>query len=308
MKAGWMAEASPLVKFLMVFVVVITSAVVVTTLFLLAAIPFFGLHQVVAITTGTASLKMIKFVQIVQSVSVFIFPSLLAAYLLSQKPLKWLKFWPIDFKNSAAVIFIVLASQPLVGWLGYLNMQMELPDFLHGWERWMATAEENADGLIYRFLNTTSVTAILTNVLMIAVLPALGEELLFRGAIQTTLKNMTNNAHSAIWMTAFLFSAMHLQFFTFLPRFFLGALLGYLLVYGKSIWYPIIGHFINNLLSLILFYYLRATEPNLNPLDASTDRPDVWMILASTALLIGLFGLFRKNMSWAIMPASTKSK
>lgn len=308
MRTGWMTGLPPYLKLLMILVITIASAMLITIFCLILAIPIFGLEEIMALTQGKASISILKFLQVVQSFSIFIIPSFLAALILSRKPLKWLKFGKIELSSALIVIFILLAAQPLTGLLGYLNMQMSLPSFLQGWEVWMASAESNANALIFQFLDTSSPTQILINVFMIVLLPAFGEELLFRGAIQPTLKKIVKNDHVAVWFTAFLFSAMHMQFFTFAPRLFLGALLGYLLVYSKRIWYPIIGHLINNLLSLILFYYLRTTQPEVNPLDASTDRPEVWMVIASTLLLIGLFGLFKNKMKWSFGTVSSRSK
>lgn len=308
MRTGWMTGLSPYLKLLMILVITIASAMLITIFCLILAIPIFGLEEIMALTQGRASISILKFLQIVQSFSIFIIPSFLAALILSRKPLKWLRFGKIELRSALTVIFILLAAQPLTGLLGYLNMQMSLPSFLSGWETWMASAESNANALIFQFLETSSPTQILINVFMIVLLPAFGEELLFRGTIQPTLKKIVKNDHVAVWITAFLFSAMHMQFFTFAPRLFLGALLGYLLVYSKRIWYPIIGHLINNLLSLIIFYYLRVTQPDINPLDASSDRPDIWMVIASTLLMIGLFGLFKNKMKWSFGTVSSRSK
>jgi membrane protease YdiL (CAAX protease family) len=122
---------------------------------------------------------------------------------------------------------------------------------------------------MFSFLDTTDPVVILYNIFLIAIVPAVGEELLFRGGIQNLLIRWLKNPHVAIIATAILFSAMHMQFLTFLPRFVLGLVLGYLMVYGRSIWYSIIGHFTNNFLSLVVFHYYRITKPDVNPLDPS---------------------------------------
>jgi membrane protease YdiL (CAAX protease family) len=93
------------------------------------------------------------------------------------------------------------------------------------------------------------------NLLMIGVIAAVGEELIFRGVLQRLMVGMVKNVHLAVVITAILFSAFHFQFFSFLPRFFLGIVLGYLLVYGRSIWYPILAHFINNAMGVIYYYF-----------------------------------------------------
>ena len=95
----------------------------------------------------------------------------------------------------------------------------------------------------------------LSTVFMIAILPAVGEELVFRGLIQRHLNEWFRNGHLAVLVTSVIFSLVHFQVYSFLPRFFLGLLLGYMMLYGRSVWYPIIAHFINNAIGVV-FYYL----------------------------------------------------
>lgn len=295
MKTGVMSGLNPTLKFLMVLIIVLTSALFLTVVGFLVAVPFFGIDDLMAMSRGQASLSLLKYLQLTQSLTVFIFPSLLAAFLLSRKPLIWLKFRTPKPLFLLVVILIFVSVQPLTGWLGYVNTKMDLPDFLQGVELWMSNAEASANSLIFQFLDTASIGSVVVNFFMMVLLPAFGEELLFRGAIQSSLKKTVRNHHLAVWITAILFSALHMQFFTFAPRMLLGALLGYLLVYGKSIWYPILGHFTNNLLSFIMFYYYRAQMPGVNPLDSSADQPDWWLILAGTVFMIGLLGWFRSR-------------
>jgi hypothetical protein len=90
---------------------------------------------------------------------------------------------------------------------------------------------------------------------MIGILAAVGEELIFRGLLQRLLNGMVKNVHLAVIITAILFSAFHFQFFSFLPRLLLGLILGYLMYYGRSIWYPILAHFANNIMGVIYYYF-----------------------------------------------------
>jgi len=105
------------------------------------------------------------------------------------------------------------------------------------------------------FTATKSLWGLLVNLLMIGVLAAIGEELIFRGLFQGLLTRMLKNPHIAILITALLFSAFHFQFFSFLPRFVLGIVLGYLMYLGRSIWFPIIAHFVNNAMGVIYYYF-----------------------------------------------------
>jgi membrane protease YdiL (CAAX protease family) len=93
------------------------------------------------------------------------------------------------------------------------------------------------------------------NLIMIAVLPALGEEFIFRGVFQKIFCRLFGSGHIAIWITAFIFSFVHLQFFGFLPRFILGLLFGYLFYWSRTLWLPVIAHFVNNAVPTFIAYF-----------------------------------------------------
>ena len=133
---------------------------------------------------------------------------------------------------------------------------MKLPALLSGLEDWMRTMEEAAKVLTEKFMKVEAIPGLLFNVFMIAVLPTIGEELLFRGVIQRIFTNMTKNYHWGIWIAAFIFSAFHMQFYGFLPRLLLGAMFGYLLVWTGTIWVPILAHFVNNTMGVVGYYLI----------------------------------------------------
>src|SRR5690606_9694418 len=118
-----------------------------------------------------------------------------------------------------------------------------------------------------------SYSALAINLLMIAIIPAIGEELLFRGGIQNIFYKWFKNPHIAIWAAAILFSAIHVQFYGFIPRMLLWALFGYLLVWGKSIWYPIIGHFINNGSAVVTAFIYQQQGKSIDELDKGDTFP-----------------------------------
>lgn len=291
---GAFSTLSPFTKLLLIFLLVLGSSILITMLFVLAAIPFTGIDEINAMLTGGVSISYLRFLQVVQGFSVFIIPSFLIAWLLSDRPWLWLGFRKINWTLVTLSIVLFFVCQPLVSFLAKLNSTMVFPDFLLPVEEWMHNAEKTAGKLVLQFLDTKEPWTIFVNVLMIVFLPAIGEEMLFRGAIQPVIGQWTKNQHLAVWITAFLFSAMHIQFMTFLPRFLLGGILGYLLIYGKNIWYPIAGHFVNNLLSLIVFYYYRTYKPHINPMDADTGNYNNWMVFASILFIVAII-LFIKN-------------
>lgn len=283
-------------KLLVIITLVLTSFIVFSLLALLAALPFSHGLSLINGAQLPMSIGMLRYFQLVQSISVFIVPSLLAGWLFWRHPTRGLGFSNPKRGSVVLSFLVILSAQPLVSYLGIWNSSMQLPEFLGGMEQWMAQSEESASGIIHRFLNTDDPAILFLNFMMIAILPALGEEMLFRGVLQPVFGEWFRNKHIAVLITAFLFSAIHLQFFTFLPRFFLGLALGYLMIWSKNLWYPIAGHFANNFLSLTIFYYYRHTNPDINPLEPNAEALSFAWILPSVVLLVTLsWAFFRKE-------------
>ncbi len=95
----------------------------------------------------------------------------------------------------------------------------------------------------------------------------------------------------AVWVTGAIFSALHLEFFGFLPRMMLGVVLGYIFLWSGNLWYSIVGHMVNNGLAVIAYYLYQAKIVSYNP--DSNDTVPGWFILAGTVLFIGLLFLYR---------------
>ncbi|MXV14678.1 CPBP family intramembrane glutamic endopeptidase [Hufsiella ginkgonis] len=196
-----------------------------------------------------------RVIQLVSSIGTFVIPALIWARICSRRPFAFLKMnntAPITLFAIAALLLVL--SGPLLQLTVQLNQQMKLPGFLKGIEDWMRTQEDQMMEITKQLLVMKSFPILLINLLMIAVIPAIGEELIFRGGMQQMLTRWTKNHHAAIWITAITFSAIHMQFYGFLPRMLLGALFGYLFVWGRSLWIPITAHFINNGVSVLVAY------------------------------------------------------
>jgi membrane protease YdiL (CAAX protease family) len=112
-------------------------------------------------------------------------------------------------KSIVIVIAVIYFSEPLINWLSELNSRLVLPQGLSSIQKWMEQSEEQANKITDAFLKTGSISGLLFNLFMIGLLPALGEELLFRGVVQQLIKKWSGNAHTAIWISAALFSALH---------------------------------------------------------------------------------------------------
>jgi membrane protease YdiL (CAAX protease family) len=199
-----------------------------------------------------ATIQSLKFLQAFSSIGLFIVPPFLFAYLTS----KSLNFTAVSRQQFLLTVAIMALSFPLINALALWNESLHLPSFLSDVEAWMRTAESQAMQITEAFLKVDHWSGLCINILIIGVIPALGEELLFRGVIQKELFSKYGKIHLSIWITAFLFSAIHLQFLGFIPRFLIGGLLGYLFYWSGSIWLPIIAHFVNNAGAVILSYLI----------------------------------------------------
>lgn len=160
--------------------------------------------------------------------------------------------------NLVEIFFVIVLSFcifPVTGFTGDLNSGMKLPEWLSSLEEWMRSKENYAESLMETVLTPDDPGSLLINIVMIALLPAVGEELIFRGVIQRILKNLFRSGHLSVWVTAILFSAIHFQFYGFLPRFILGLVFGYLFLWGGTLWLPVIAHFVNNGVLVLVVYF-----------------------------------------------------
>lgn len=256
---------------------------------------FFSIAVLTIVNSGHAESTMsMQLNMFIQGLGMFVLPALFLAFLWSEKPLTYLGF-KVELKwlDLLWVFLLVLVLIPFVNLLSSLNDQILMPASLQWLEQWMRSMESAATVSTQQVLNVNTVGSLALNLLLIAVLPALGEELFFRGIVQRVLSEK-KYFHWAIWFSALLFSAIHLQFYGFFPRMLLGALFGYLLLWSGSIWLPIFAHFINNAV-VVIFYYLRFN--NFQPIDLdSIGTGDGWWIgLLSAALGVALVWLLYRR-------------
>lgn len=166
-----------------------------------------------------------------------------------------------QFKNwklyALSLLFMLLAG-PLLTLVSDWNMQMKLPAQLAGIEGWMRDQEDNMAGLTQQMLMVEDYPSLVVNLLVIAILPAIGEEFFFRGVLQNIFTRVFKGAHASIWLVAIIFSAIHIQFFGFFPRLLLGLFFGYMLLWSNNIWIPVLAHLVNNAtVVLVAFVYTR---------------------------------------------------
>lgn len=187
-----------------------------------------------------------------QNILVFILPVLIYARIFSHNPLKTLSLsHNINIRQVIGVVLAFLVGLPFLNQIIQWNESITFPSSMAGLENVLREMENQALKSTEILLATSSFGGLLSGVLIIGILTGFGEELFFRGGIQKTLRNCGIGHHWAIWVTATIFSALHFQFYGFIPRILLGAFFGYLLFWSDSIWVSALAHALNNSLVVI---------------------------------------------------------
>ena len=245
-----------------------------------------------------SNINTLKWIQLLQTISLFLLPSLILAYLCAKAPWNWLLLdKKVDWTILLWAIGIMLVALPAINLTSHWNQQMVLPTWLSGVEEWMKAKEAEAEWLTKQFMSVTTVSGLLVNLLLMAVLPALSEEITFRGVLQRLLspKHSTLNSHLSIWLTAIIFSAIHMQFYGFVPRMLMGALFGYMMVWTGSLWVPMLMHFVNNGMAVLLYFMASRAGWDMDKVDAIGAGNTLWLGIVSIVLTVVGIYMFRRS-------------
>jgi len=236
------------------------------------------------------NITTVKQMQLIQSVILFVASPLLLAYLWSNNPLEYLQLKTSGKSSDYLLVnFITIAAIPFINLLTELNRQISLPDALAPIENWMRTTELQLEEITLKMLNVNTLSDLIFNILLIAVIAGLGEELFFRAILQKIFSEW-RNAILAIWLAAFMFSAIHLQFYGFFPRMLLGALFGYLLFWSGNLWLPVLAHTINNGIAVV-FYYLKFNGVQIPDFDTIGTGDTLY--LSAISFVVSAFCIYK---------------
>jgi membrane protease YdiL (CAAX protease family) len=239
-------------------------------------------------TSNPSVIPALKMMQVMQALGLFIVPTLIFAKLDSKSMGTYLSLTKKPFVYSLICsTLIMLSAQPLINWMAELNSLMPAP-------AWMHNSEKEAVAITKIFLQMNGTSDLLINLFMIALIPAIGEELLFRGLFQPLFQKLTNNPHLGIWLSAILFSALHMQFLGFFPRMFMGAAFGYLLLWSGSLWLPIIGHFINNAGAVFIAFLIQKNGISEEIETVGAGQGGLLYVVVSSLLVAVLLFVVRK--------------
>lgn len=207
-----------------------------------------------------------------------------------------IKIFPI---NSTPIILVLLSTflfmilnSGVIEW----NKSINFPEFMNSFETWAFNKEKELEKITMFLVSFENNWEFLFGILSIALIPGICEEYLFRGVLQKNFYLISKNIHIAVWLSAFFFSALHLQFYGFFPRMLLGVLFGYIYYWSGNILYPMIAHIFNNFFSLTIFYFSQKGLLNENfevSINSSPNIP-IGLIIISAVLFIGFMYLLRR--------------
>lgn len=242
MRKGTFEDSSAFTKLCILFMFFLCGSII-------SIIPFV-LQQ--SFSNGAQNAISIRITILIQDIFIFILPALAAQFYIWRSSTK--KTLQLNMPSLSTILWGVLAIVsigPFIDFIGTWNQGLHLPESMHSIEQWMIDSEKTAEVMLNNIINTTTWGGYISNIFLIAIMAGISEELLFRGVLQKIFISWTRNIHIGILVTAVIFSAIHFQFFGFFPRVILGVILGYLYIYSKSLWVPVIAHTINNALTVV---------------------------------------------------------
>lgn len=232
-----------------------------------------------------------------QDVLAFIVPTIAAIALCYHRPLNVMGLdTAVSWKGLLTVIIVCIVSIPAMNWIVDWNNSLHLPQSFSRIENVMRMMEEEAQKMTEAMLGSTSVGSLLVNIFFVGFIAGLSEEIFFRGGILKMLSSSWN-MHFVIWLVAIIFSAIHMQFFGFVPRMLLGAWFGYLLWWTRSLWVPIIAHTLNNSIVVVATWLCNNGHLEKSALD-SVGLPEnggtPWLAIASAVATVILICAAKK--------------
>jgi membrane protease YdiL (CAAX protease family) len=293
-------DSSPGLQFVFSLLIVVAAWLVFQLVALLTGallynIGFSEIQNVLTNYDNPVYISYQKYVQSVISTGMFIIAPLTIAFTFSNNIFNYLKlnYFPGITLTFLAGLLMIL-SLPMNNYFTYLNNLLNLEGIFPTLQSYFEDMEVRAENVFEGFLNVDSIWLLLVNILVVAVIPAIGEELLFRGVLQKIFIRWTKNTFIGVVITSIAFAMLHLQFLSVLPRFILSMVLGYMFVWTKSLWIPIIAHFVNNALAVIYYYaiYNGKIGDGIEHIGQPDNAP-VYALLSMVIVIILMFVIRR---------------
>ena len=273
----------------------------VVTAFLVAAL----ITAVTIMGTGGAKSDLLIWIQGISQLVMFLLPTLAFAWLFEGKASRYfqtgIKKWQL-WTVLLSMLLIIIAI-PMVDLLSTWNESIHLPESLSQWEAAMRQKQEQSQQMMDGFLARPGFGNMLVNLLVLAFIPAVCEEFVFRGVVQKTLVQWMRNPHVAILIAAAIFSITHFEVFLFVPRFVLGVVLGYIYFYSRTIWASALAHFTNNAIIVVMYYISATNGLGIDPQHLQIPHPVLFgaiSLILTTIVVIFIAKIGAKNQKNAL--------
>ncbi len=283
------SNISPIRQVLVLFLIMLGAGLVGSLISEVLA--FLGGHSMTTLVGSTdptgAERLWLRLGLMVNHISMFIGTAFVFAFYFHQNTFsRYIKAnQGIDIKSLLVWGAAILLSYPLVAFLTELNAFIPLPE-------WAQAGQDDAILMLTNVLKMDGIGDLIICLMIVGVLPAIGEELIFRGIVQNKLSESISNPHIAILIASVLFGLTHMQLERIIPLSFLGLLLGYSYYYSRSIYVPIVLHFLNNSLQVVSLYSIGEINPSM--LENTPDLP-LTLIIGSTLAVGTLFLLGQRQ-------------
>ena len=281
----------------MLLIFIILACMLFSSLFAMGSAVLFWGKQVLEVSdpsviqSNPSLIAAYKYMQMVNHAGTFLLSGFIYLFFTDSQRIKRISTGRLPSQPQIwMVLLLIIISTPWISKVYEWNQSFSLSRW-PSVEQWFKQTAQQSEDIMNAFLHQPSVKGTIANFLIIAILPALGEELIFRGILQPLLSEWWKNIHLSILITAVLFSLMHLDIFGFIPRLGLGIMFGYLYYFGATLWLPILAHFLNNSLALVASFLSEKHLTNIPYQEfGSVDNP--WVNLLSFIFTIFIFVWF----------------
>jgi membrane protease YdiL (CAAX protease family) len=279
-------QISPSLQFLILFGLLISLIIIGAELGKIIIESSFGPGSFEAVIKSDGSSEKARnalwIFQLISTTLPILLCPVLFSYIIVREPDHYLKTtFEFPWLLIVIVFLVMLLSSPVMEFISNINENLNLP-------KWMRDEEDTLKKVSDNMMQMKTIGSMIFNLVFIGLVTAIAEELLFRGALQTILMRWTKNKHAAVWITAILFSAFHMEFFGFIPRLFLGVLFGYFVAWSGSTWPSIWAHFVNNGTVVVITYLAQSKIWDINADDQHVFNPIMYII----SFIITIFLLF----------------
>jgi len=258
----------------------------IATLFIAQAVTHLPLFQLGDALNKSDNLSLLRWLQFAGTFCMFALPAIVFARIVNRHPLRYIGFNNhLNFRQLFIVLLLVFAALYAQSTFSELNQMIPLPDSLRNTFKHL---DEQYTQQVMAMVRMNNVVDYILSLLMLAFLPALFEEMFFRGAVQQVFVGMFRNGFAGILVTSLIFSVAHFSFEGFLTRLFLGMMLGYIFYYGRNIWLNILAHFLNNAV-VVTSIYMLSREGKLT---ADSMKDETYPLYVGVLAIIAIFALF----------------